>query len=388
MKILMLLSNVTGRGTYWRALGFGRELVRDGHEITLLSISPNRKLHFSENEDEGVKIFQTPDLLPGKLRSGWDPFDVLSRIIRLRNHRYDLIHGFESRPVVIGPSLYISKRLSIPLILDWADWFGRGGSVEERTNPIERALLRPVETYFEETFRNRAHGATVICTLLEEKALRLGLQPQQVLLLPNGADIDIIHPQDRAEARRRLGLPQNIPLIAYTGAVFQRDADLMAATFQLILASRPDARLLLIGYTRANLNIEPNYVIKTGTLSRLQLADYLAACDLGWLPLQDSGANRGRFPMKFHDFIAAGRSIVATDVGDVGKAIKEASVGCVVPPEPIMLAQAVLHLLENSIARQQMEKHARFIAETKYAWPNLTAKLVDFYSQILNQAVA
>jgi glycosyltransferase involved in cell wall biosynthesis len=228
----------------------------------------------------------------------------------------------------------------------------------------------------------------VICTLLEEKALRLGLQPQQVLLLPNGADIDIIHPQDRTEARRRLGLPQNIPLIAYTGAVFQRDADLMAATFQLILASRPDARLLLIGYTRANLNIEPNYVIKTGTLSRLQLADYLAACDLGWLPLQDSGANRGRFPMKFHDFIAAGRSIVATDVGDVGKAIKEASVGCVVPPDPIMLAQAVLHLLENSIARQQMEKHARFIAETKYAWPNLTAKLVDFYSQILNQAVA
>jgi len=379
MKILMLNSNITGRGTYWRAFGFGRELSRCGHAVTLLSIAPGSRIGITEREDEGVHVVETPELLPGKLRSGWDPFDILTRIRLTHGRSFDLIHGFESRPIVILPALYLQKRLGIPLILDWADWFGRGGSVEERANSIERGILRPVETFFEESFRTRANAATVICTLLQGKALALGLLPEQVLLLPNGADVESIYPKDRCEARQRLGLSLHTPLVAYTGASFQRDADLMASAFRFILRSRPDARLLLVGYTRTQLDLPPQAVVQTGKVSQQQLVDYLAACDLGWLPLQDSGANRGRFPMKFHDFLAAGRCIVATDVGDVGKIMREDAIGYLSPPIPEALAQIVLNLLENNESRENMEKRARYLAETKFAWSIVTSTLAKFY---------
>jgi len=382
MKILMLNSNVTGHGTYWRAFGFGRELSRCGHEVTLVSIAPGHRIGISEREDKGVHVIETPELLPRKLRSGWDPFDVLTRICLATGRSFDLIHGFESRPIVILPALYLHKQLGIPLILDWADWFGRGGSVEERVNSIERGILRPVETFFEDNFRTRADAATVICTLLKEKALALGLRTEQVLLLPNGADIEHIYPQDRSEARQRLGLSLHTPLVAYTGAIFKRDADLMASAFRIILRSRPDARLLLVGYTRTHLDLPPQTVVQTGHVSQRQLVDYLAACNLGWLPLQDSGANRGRFPMKFHDFLAAGRCIVATDVGDIGKIMRKEAIGYLSTPNPEALAETVLNLLENNDSRENMEKHARYLAETKFAWSIVTKVLEKFYMEI------
>lgn len=385
MDILMLLYNTTGKGTYWRAIGFARQLVRNGHRVTLLSVSPQNRWKLRQWEEQGVRLVETPDLLPGKLRSGWDPLDIFSRIRWLRSHSFDIIHGYESRPVVIYPALAARRQTGAPLILDWADWFGQGGSVEERKNPIERGLLRPVETHFEEAYRVGANGSTVICKTLRQKALDLGVPPDHILLLPNGADVEEIKPQDRAGARERLGLPANSPLLAYTGAIFRRDAKLMSAAFREIQETRPDAKLLMIGYTNYVPDAPKGSVILTGKVTRQQLADYLSACDLGWLPLQDSGANRGRFPMKFNDFLAAGRALVATDVGDVGQVLRQEPAGLVTPAQPSALAQAALQLLEDIPSREKMEQHARQLAEQRYAWPVVTAELMRFYSCCLNR---
>ena len=55
----------------------------------------------------------------------------------------------------------------------------------------------------------------------------------------------------------------------------------------------------------------------------MTLVDYISACDIGWLTLCDSGANRGRFPMKTHDFMAAGVPLLVTDVGDLGEMVRQ-----------------------------------------------------------------
>jgi glycosyltransferase involved in cell wall biosynthesis len=385
LRIAMLAFNVAGKGTYWRALALGQELVARGHRVTLLAISPGRRWRFDIRRIRGVTVVETPDLLPGSLRSGWDPWDVLARIGWLRRRTFDLVHAFENRPVALLPAVYLQRKQGLPLVSDWCDWFGRGGSVEERPNPLVRAVLRPVETFFEEVPRPRADGVTVINTILRQKALDLGVPPERILLLPNGANVREIRPGNQAEARRRLGLPLDVRLIAYTGAIFWRDARLMATAFDQIHSARPDTRLLLVGY--CNVAIEelvqrPEAVIRAGPVSYRTLANYLATCDLGWLPLRNSGANRGRFPLKLNDFMAAGRAVVATDVGDLGDLMRQEPIGWLAPDEPGALAEAVLALLADDVERERQGRHARQVAETKLSWPLMATRLERFYLQL------
>ena len=386
LRIAMLVFNVAGKGTYWRALGLGQALVARGHSVTLLAISPAARRGFHVRAEKGVTVVETPDLLPGSLRSGWDLWDVVNRITWLRSRTFDLVHAFEGRPVALFPALYMQKARGLPLVMDWCDWFGRGGSVEERPNPIVRTALRPIETFFEESFRKMADGSTVINTVLRQKATELGVQPSRILLLPNGANVTEIDPGDRIDARRRLGLPLDAPLIAYTGAIFERDALLMAKAFDQIHGKRPDSRLLLVGY--CNVALEglvraPEAVIRTGPVSYQGLVDNLIAADLGWLPLRNSGANRGRSPLKLSDFMAAGRPIVATDVGDLGALLRREPIGRLAPDEPGALAEAVLSLLADEQERDQLGRNARQVAENKLAWSLMAERLEQFYLQIV-----
>jgi glycosyltransferase involved in cell wall biosynthesis len=385
-RILMLVFNPVGKGTYWRALHLARHLVQHSHAVTLMAMAQRRHLRFATHVHEGVTVIETPDLLWGSLRSGWDLWESLMRILWLRRHDFDVVHAFEARPTVLLPALYLQTFRNIPLVMDWCDWFGSGGSVEERPNALMRAVLRPVETFFEERFRTRAVGTTVICSTLYNKAVALGVNPETILFLGNGANVDGLRPLDRNVCRATLGLPDDLLIVGYVGAMFQRDAQLMAAAFDRIHAALPSARLLLIGY--ANIPIEtmvaaPEAVICTGVLNDETLNYYLATCDVCWLPLRDSGANRGRWPLKLSDYMAVGRPTVATSVGDVTNMVQTYAVGVIAHDTPEDLADNVLALLRDPVRSAEIDRTARKVAEVVFDWRLKAAMLEGFYDRVL-----
>lgn len=390
MRILMLLYNTTGRGTYWRGLHLARGLARHGHEAVVVATSRSERLRLKTRLDSpGVTIVETPDLLPGPLRTGWDIGNSLARIGWLRGQQFDLVHVFEARPTALFPALYVSRRPKMKLVMDWCDWFGRGGSVEERPNMLVRTLLRPVETFFEERFRTMADGTTVISSTLRERAIGLGVDPTSIHALPNGSNLDEIRPLPLAEARKQLGWPVDLPVVGYIGALFERDARLMAAAFDRIREQEPSARLLLAGY--CNIAVEellqqPGAVLRSGRISGDQVGLYLSACNVCWLPLTDSGANRGRFPMKLNDYMSAARPVVATRVGDMPLVVERGRFGIITPDEPEELASAVLDLLHNQERAAEMGRRGRRLAETEFTWEGIAADLILFYERVLETA--
>ncbi len=387
--MLYLSFNRTGRGTYWRALGFAEALAQMGHEVTLLSAGPESAV--STDTDGGGRLTRValPDLHRG---SGYDPLQALRRMRWLREGGrgagFDLAHLFETRPTNLMPGLALRRRYQVPLFTDWCDWFGRGGSVEERSNPLLRRLLRPVETFFEERFRAAAVGTTVINSVLRQKALALGLAPDSILLLPNGANVAQIRPQPQAEVRQRLGLAPERSYLAYTGSLFRRDAQLMAEAFDRIHEANANILLLMIGYCNISLKElvrRPEAVVESGPVAYERLADYVAAADVGWLPLSDSGANQGRFPMKAHDFIAAGRPLLVSDVGDLGAFVRQFDIGRVAAPEPQAQVDAALQMLADAPLLRDMGQRARTVAVQQRAWPVVAQSLQGFYVSRLAQ---
>jgi glycosyltransferase involved in cell wall biosynthesis len=384
----MLLFGITGKGTYWRALYLARGLSRGGREVTVLSTSPHRRLRFETHQDtqSGVTLVEGPDLLWGSLRSGWDLWNVACRIYWGRGRQFDLVHAFESRPASIFPALYWQRCRGAKLVLDWCDWFGRGGSVEERPNPVVRALLRPVETFFEDRFRPQGDGATVINGFLGERAMALGVEPQAIMRLPNGSNVEELAPIPRAEARRILGWPEDVLVVGYLGAIFWRDAQLMAQAFDQVYRADPRARLLSIGYLRAPLErmaAAPEAVWRTGGVRYDEIDLYLSACDVCWLPLRDSGANRGRYPLKLNDYLAAGRPVVATRVGEITQAVERGGFGLLADDRPEDLARQVLWLLRHPAEAAEMGRLGRRMAEAELRWDGIADDLAAYYERVL-----
>lgn len=388
LNILMMVLNQTGKGAYWRAFQPAQRLVQRGHQVTLITMSPTARWHSQTFEQQGVTIVEMPDMLWGKLRSGWDIWESLYRVGWLRGQNFDVVHAFESRPTVLLPSLYLHRWRKIPLVMDWSDWFGQGGSVEERPNTLLKTILRPVETFFEECYRTQVDGLTVICTTLQEKALALGVRPENMLFWLDGADTAGLQPLDQQQARQLCQLPADVPMIGYVGAIFYRDAQLMAAAFDAVQAQIPQAKLALIGYVNQPIEEmvkDPSAVLRTGYISFEQVNHYLSACDVCWLPYHNSAANRGRYPMKLNDYMAVARPTVATAVGDVTTMLETHPIGLLTEPHPAALAEKTAALLQNPTWQRELGEAGRGVAENVLSWDIQTDKLEQFYREIVGK---
>ncbi len=377
----MLVHNraYTGGGTFYRALHLGETLARRGMEVTLAASSASGRGGRAEG---GVRLQTFAGVLPARWRYGYDYAEAARRSLWVRKQPpWDIVHAFDSRPTVIYPALAAQRR-GARLVMDWSDWFGRGGAVEERSSPWMRALLRPLETFYEERYRLRAAGATVITSALEARLRGLGFPPERILPLKNGVYPQAFPPLSPEAARRALGLPTSLKLVGYLGSLFPRDAALLHTAMQRVQQALPEAALALIGDPKAPFPPLPG-LRRTGFLPPAEMRVWLAACDALALPLSDTLANRGRWPSKLGEYLAAGRPVAACAVGDVGAALNETGAGLAVPPDAAGLASGLLTLLRDAGLRRRMGAAGRRAAETTFHWDTLGAELARFYKVVL-----
>jgi len=387
MRLLFLNHNVVRRGgTYHRAYAVARYLVRRGHAVTLLTISPTRRWRFDSEVSDGVEVIHTPDLFWGMGRSGWDPWDTLNRLAFVHGGGWDIVHAWDCRPAVILPALYArrpSRGVQPRLITDWCDWSGRGGTQTERPGRF-RALYGPVETYFEESFRLRAEGTTVISRLLYARARDLGVPADTLCLLPQGCDDDAAPLPDRAAARRRLSIAAGQPVVLSVGTLLQADAEMLFDSCRAILARRPECRLFLVG--KEGVPLPPDLrrasqVRVTGFVDDGVLRDYMAACNCLIVPMADNVASRARWPSRVNPFLAAGRAVVMPRVGDLAELLARREAGVVTGTSAADLAAGVLDVLDSPARQAACESRAEALAHDELSWPRLIDRVEDLYQR-------
>ena len=394
MRILFLNHNVARKGgTFFRAYHLARYLVRAGHSVTLLSISADHRVGFTRDNSEGVEIVLTPDLLWGVGRTGWDPFDTLSRVAYLYGESWDIVHAWDCRPVVILPALYArhcSRHHGGKLVIDWCDWWGRGGTQAERPGRLARTLYGPVETFFEESFRMQADGTTVAGRALRDRAIQLGVPSASIMLLPGGSDTEAVHPVPGPDARSQLKMDPGEWVVGYLGALPAREVGLLVEALVLARGAIPKLRFLAIGVSIAGSALSlrgevgthwGDWITDTGRVPFDQIGLYLSACDAVILPMRRNLSNSARWPSKINDYMAAGRPIVATRVGEV-ELLLQRGIGVAVDDNPRSLADGLIQLQQCPAEAQEWGARGWALAEGELNWSRITAALEEFYDRV------
>lgn len=389
MNILFLTYEVADEGgNFIRCFSLAKNFVRFGHRVTILA--GNKKASFFEKkyQRQGVTILEIACPLPHRLRhNGTSPFQIFNRILHVLRHRYDLVHGFGQRPAVVIPALVHKFYYRRPYLADWADLWGWGGLASYRGG-VWGNLAGLADDLAERIVYRLADAVTVIAGYLKEKALAYGVDPKKIFQVPVGANVDTIVPLPQREMRLKHNLSLGASIVVFVGNA-KYDADLLAKSFLELLKLRPKAKLMFIGREMPNFNQiiktakAQSAIIYKGFVPNDELPELLACGDVMLLPYTDRAINRGRFPNKIGDYLAAGRPTVANPTGDLKRLFEKDEVGILAPESPKKFASAIAHLLKNKALRQKLGQNARRVAETKYAWRLIAKNLETIYESAL-----
>jgi glycosyltransferase involved in cell wall biosynthesis len=354
----------------WRAGSIARELASRGHSVTLVCTAETQRWRISERMAAGVRVVEAPDLLVGRLRSGWDLWSVLRRSQFLTGREFDLVHVFETRPATIHPVLRLLKRHSAALVIDWADWWGRGGLISEQRPWWYRVLLGRVETWYEEHFRNLADATTVISRGLAGRAERLGVEKGSIFWVPNGCDPTLASQPaiDMGWCRRHFGLPADGFFVGFSASDVFMGVESLLGAFERLSSRHADVRLLMTGSLDRRLS---QLIARHGARSRIHhlgfvpQQDYafaLGCADVFVVPFPDRIANHGRWPGRINDYLALGKPVITNPVGEMRSLLETHEVGLLSGEAPDALADAVEKLLLDPERRARMGTAARALA--------------------------
>jgi glycosyltransferase involved in cell wall biosynthesis len=368
-----------------------RYLVERGHRVTLMVTSDNRRLGIVESEWDGVRVIEFPDLLWGKLRSGWDLWSLLNRVIYLHSETqsYDLIHCFETRPGTIHPALYFARRHNLPVLSDWNDWFGRGGIIDILRPRWYRFLFGWLETYYEEAFRPRCDGTTVISTALQRRAEKLGISSDRICHLSGGAIPEQYLNRSLEECRTHVGLPLDVPILGFASSDSHLDMEIAFSSLAIVARTHPAVKLIMTGDVRSSVlklaqefGVEKN-ILLTGYLPEEELPWWLGCANAFLLPFPETVYNVGRWPNKIGLYMSLERPFVTNPAGDVKTLVEEYQAGVLADTTPEDFADKIIFLLNNPDIAHQLGKNGREAALTRYNWKSLVCALEEFYLRIL-----
>ncbi len=389
---ILLVSNHRRFKINFRAHPWAHELAERGHDVDVMCHADTERWRTRIEHVDGFRIIESPDLLFGALRQGWDPVCAFRRhsFLLRENKPYDIIHCLDTRLAVVWPALAFARAKGIPIVSDWIDWWGRGGLIKERRPWWYKALFSWIEVFFEESYRTKLDGLTAISHALVERAKGLGMPKHRCLIVPGGANMRTFSTvPSNGESKARLGIPPNTPVVCFSGLDVLIDLTMAIGAFERLLQRDPRVVLLLIGPTghdaRARVSQASSLrnIKALGPVSYRDLPNCLAAADVFLMPYANKVSNVGRWPNKVGDYMCIGRPTVSNPVGEVKRLFEQHSVGVLTDETPEAMADAAWSLLSDPERARQIGVEARRVAENYFAWEKLIVSLESWYYDLI-----
>ena len=335
MKILQVIPYFCFGGAETMCENLTYALTNLGHEVTVVSLFPDRTPIAQRMEAAGIRILYL-DKKPGLDLS---MFSKLAKI--MRREKPDVVHTHLNVIKYAAVSAKLAGiRRSVHTVHNVAQEEAEG-TLQKITNKIYFRLGWSVPV---------ALSPEVQSTIVSF----YGMQEEKVPMIFNGVDLSRCIPKTDYE------LSEPAQLLHIGRFNYQKNHRGLLEAFGLILKKYPNCCLNLVGDGELRQEIEA-YAEELGILEKIifhgsqsDVHPYLHDADIFLLPSQFEG-----MPMTIIEAMGTGLPVVASAVDGVPDMLRSGESGILVSREPEAVADAVLQLLQQKDLRKTLGEQAR-----------------------------
>jgi len=359
-----------------RAYPMASELVTRGHEVTIF-VTPYDNLEESGREwvQEGVRIKglkagSTPLSYPGLL------FGLLRAI---EDYRPDLVHIFKPKGFAGAAGSYLRLKGFRNIVLDCDDWEGWGGFNDIKSYPW---VLKEYIDRQERWMMRSMPAVTVASRALVDRVHEVRGKPSGVYYVPNcGGSAGNRKAQEtaracsQAEARRKLNLPDGL-IIFYNGHFEPGDDIMLFCRTATPVVERNHAAIVFVGdgpdLPKVKDFFSQHPGVKVYFFPRLPYDQFVLsiwASDITAFPYPDNPVHRSKCSLRVIDYMAMGKPVITSAVGQNKEYILDGESGILAPAEDEGAFSAKLEmLLLNPDLRMRLGQNAEKRVREKFSW--------------------
>lgn len=278
----------------------------------------------------------------------------------------DVIHGGSA--AVAFACAFLRRKPGRRVVFDM-----HGDTVAEAAlhvkGPSPAARLRVLQERWKERIGlRRADRVLVVSEPLRNRVRRLGVPGERITLVRNGVDLERFAAAPPPPAR-----PE--PLVIYAGRfeAWQGIESLLGVASR---AAPGRFRLRVIGFSAGDRRWRERFEALPGACVELlgrvphdRLPGMLAEADLLLLPREPCAAAEVALPTKFGEYLALGRPVLLTRVGEPALLVEKEGGGIVTEPGAEAITAGIARFAAlDAAGRRAMEGRARALAERHFDW--------------------
>lgn len=278
-----------------------------------------------------------------------------------------------------------ANRIKRPLLLEYNGsevWVGKHWDRVGNLDLLER---------YERLNLDAAARIFVVSEVERRNLEARGVDGQKIVVNPNGVDVTRFRPGvGGVDARRELQIEDDEVVAGFVGTFGPwHGVEKLAAAIKTIPADMR-VRFLLVGSGSLHAEVEQmlageRRVIFTGAVAHERVATLLDACDIlvaPHVPLADGSEFFGS-PTKIFEYMAMGKGIVASRLGQIGEVLVDGETALLVEPGNVgELTAAILELVESAELRKRLGVKAREVAEREHTWTRNAQRVLDAYKSL------
>ncbi len=396
---LAVLGGVDSGGQNVYVAQVARCLSLAGWEVDVFTRRDSRFLPVECEFCPGVRIVNVPAgparFIPKEnMLSCMDEFTAYMVEYFSRKEEYSIIHAnfFMSGLV----ALRLKRIFDIPFVITFhalgkVRRFFQGG--EDRF-PDQRFGI-------EERIVKEASGLIAESPQDWDDLIRLyGADPRRIRIIPCGYDPNELWPVEKAQARRRLGLPENERIVLQLGRIVPRKGiDTLIRSFSCLQKEyKIQALLAIVGGLTKHPDSEAtpeirrlqavareeevlDRVLFLGRANRDELRYYYSAADVFvTVPWYEP------FGITPLEAMACGTPVIGSRVGGIKFSVKDNETGYLVPPQNAPeLSRSLARIFQYPEQTQNFRAKAIERARLMFPWERITDAIMEYYEELSGQ---
>ncbi|PIQ90327.1 MAG: hypothetical protein COV71_05030, partial [Candidatus Omnitrophica bacterium CG11_big_fil_rev_8_21_14_0_20_41_12] len=282
---------------------------------------------------------------------------------------------------------YINKK---PLHYDWDDWEEKIW-YESCGRSLHSRFIGGFFKLLERVLPLLSDSVSCASNRLKELAVDFGVKDEFIFDAPVGADLVKFKPgPSGAQIKAKYHIPENEHVVLYVGQLHGAQyVDLLIKAANVVLNDRKDVKFMIVGEGFLENQLRQmvkdsgleNKVIFTGAVNHEEIPLYIGAASICIAPFRDTKVTQCKSPLKIVEYMASGKAIVASKVGEVRKML--GGVGFLAAAGDYQsLAEGINALLNDRELCKKLGLAARMRAERKFNWSYTATNLLEAYNKI------